>query len=133
MVKGARALLVGVVGAAVICGAGYVRDWQQGQRLAQAIERCEAENVRERQRTGLDFRLFCNIFEIDELKSQGQTLTGAQKEIADLFDVTRRRGSSNWYFVGAIVLGVLALPYLWYFSLRRIRELRDAVSGKEAA
>ena len=30
----------------------------------------------------------------------------------------------------AVVLGFAALPWLWYFLLRRIRELRDAILGK---
>ncbi|WP_431273460.1 hypothetical protein ACQ858_14845 [Variovorax ureilyticus] len=132
MVKGARALVVGLAGAAVMCGFGYFRNWQHERQLMQAIERCEAEEVVERKQTGLDLRLFCNVFEIDELKGKGTQLVGTQKEIADLLDESRQRAPYLWYALGALVLVVFAIPYLWYFLLRRLREVRDALTGKEA-
>ncbi|RUR67349.1 hypothetical protein EJP67_09780 [Variovorax guangxiensis] len=132
MVKGIRALIVGLIGAIVLCGFGYFRDWQLTRQTMQAIERCEAEGARERQRSGLDIRLFCNVLEIDELREQRKPLVGVQQEISDLLEEARRRAPYLWYVVAVFFLMVFAIPYLWYFLLRRLREVRDALAGKEA-
>lgn len=130
MVKGTRALVVGLVGAVVLCSFGYFRNWQYEHRMAQAIERCDAEGAAERKKTGLNLRLLCNVFEIDEVKDKGDPLVGVQKEIADLLAEGRSRAPHLWYAIGALFLVVLAIPYLWYFLLRRLREVRDAVTGQ---
>lgn len=130
MVNGARALVV--VGAAVMCGSSYFRNWQNERQPMQAVERCEAEEVVERKQTDLHLRLFCNVFEIDELKGRGTQLIGTQKEIADLLDESRQRAPDLWFGSGLLFFVVFAVPYPWYFLLRRLREMLDALTGKGA-
>jgi hypothetical protein len=37
----------------------------------------------------------------------------------------------DWpYTLAAAIAGVLALPWCWYFFLRRVKELREAILGK---
>ncbi len=40
MVKGAPALVLGLVGAAILCGVGYFRNWEYDTRVADADARC---------------------------------------------------------------------------------------------
>ncbi len=86
----------------------------------------------ERKKSGWDFRLMCNVFEIDEVRDKGEPLVGVQKEIADLLNEGRNRAPYLWYAVAAFFFVLCALPYLWYFLLRRLREVRDALAGEEA-
>jgi hypothetical protein len=48
---------------------------------------------------------------------------------------TMREGTGGWdeRVVGALTLAlVMAIPWAWYFLLRRIAELRDAITGRKS-
>lgn len=64
-----------------------------------------------------------------ELRTVAWSLVGVQAQIADA--QRKRDRFAEWLPVVAIAVGVIgALPFLWYFLLRRIRELREAIIGR---
>lgn len=63
----------------------------------------------------------------DELSTD--TLTGVQAKIVSAHQATR--ASQSWPIPAALILlGIGTVPWLWYFLLRRIAELRSAIGGK---
>ncbi|MNG31296.1 hypothetical protein D3C84_1170690 [compost metagenome] len=56
-------------------------------------------------------------------------LVGIQKEISEQY-----RSLGDYFewgqLLAVLLLGVFALPYAWYFLLRRVRELVKAIAGK---
>ncbi len=58
--------------------------------------------------------------------------TGIQRELVDVqgrIDNIKEDAAG----IALIVLLLFSLPYLWYFLLRRIKELRDVLAGRESA
>ena len=78
-----------------------------------------------------DFSKFVLICDPEILRagSRPSDSVGIQAKIID----TQRQGE-RWFEQATIIaIGVLILsatPYVWYFLLRRVRELRDALVGK---
>ena len=70
----------------------------------------------------------CDFAKFQQLQIESR-LTGLQAEILE----TRHKGES-WLDNALTLAGIIALlsavPYAWYFLLRRIREVRDTVAGK---
>lgn len=70
----------------------------------------------------------CDFDTLQQLQSESR-LTGLQAEIFEA-----RRGGESWLesalTFASIVTLLSAVPCAWYFLLRRVRELRDAVCGK---
>ncbi len=129
MVKGLKTLLVGIGVCVAIVLAHFMFEWRTESQLAQAITACDTWNKQPDSAKDLPgLLLFCQPHELEADLYKG-TWTSPQKEVTEAM---RKRGATRIYlsFVPAILF-VFALPYLWYFLLRRVRELRDAVTGTE--
>ncbi len=68
------------------------------------------------------------------LATSNTDLVGVQKELANAeekLDVEMRRRPREWpYIVATLTLGFSLIPWVWYFFLRRVRELSDAARGR---
>jgi hypothetical protein len=60
----------------------------------------------------------------------GQCMPGAASDQIQTLQRIAERAHTNTLKVAVPVALVCALPWLWYFLLRRIAELRDAIAGK---
>lgn len=68
------------------------------------------------------------VCDLNTLKSR-ENLVGIQEKIVEASSNENEwRWKSNLF--SASLLGIFAIPYIWYFLLRRIRELSDAIFGK---
>lgn len=127
MGKPTKSLLVGILAAT----AGVIVGRVQAVRFEHQVEllqkTCVADGERIAKETGPpSFRLTCDPV---ELATSSGTLVGVQQDIA-----TAQRQAWAWkqwpVRVSAGVGGLLAVPWIWYFLLRRIRELREAIVGR---
>jgi hypothetical protein len=76
-----------------------------------------------------DALLICEPAQLAEIERPNEPLKGVQAQIAatqrDLSD------SESWPTpVAVAILFFSCVPWVWYFLLRRISELRDAIIGK---
>ena len=75
------------------------------------------------------------VYESDPLVCEPATLAmlgetaGLQKVIVGVYWESRRALSETWP-IALLVAALFAVPWFWYFLLRRIVELRNAVGGK---
>lgn len=123
-------LVAGATIATVIFIAGYVMSVYETSQVTSLLEKCKAETSQAPKGPWLNYQkapLVCDPATLAELGVND--LVGVQKEIAVA------RSDVKWTFanaimVAAIVFGLFATPYAWYFLLRRIRELRDAISRR---
>jgi hypothetical protein len=93
-------------------------------------------NTKHLQRAAHDERARCELLVGREPPGQWAPPPGDYEEVAACYKSLDRRGvgvisaSEKWPPVAAAVIAILgALPWAWYFLLRRIAELRAAVSG----
>lgn len=122
MDKHTKLAVAGVAIAALIAGAGAAYTHRLESRLVTLQTECQRLSPEERK---LSFRAICDVW---SLRGTGE-LQGTQAEIVAAHDSIAAIG--DWpYIVALAVLVALALPWAWYFVLRRIRELRDAIAGK---
>jgi hypothetical protein len=88
----------------------------------------EFEAVARAYKTLRDGPLVCDPVSLQYRRSELR-LTAVQDKILEA-----QRGSNSWLertLTLAIVVTLMsAIPYIWYFLLRRVREVRDAVVGK---
>jgi hypothetical protein len=74
------------------------------------------------------FEQFDDVCDADAL-SETPSPVGVQKKIVDAyFDSMSATSDAN--FLAIIIAGFSVMPWLWYFLLRRIVELRNAIGGK---
>ncbi len=149
MDKPTKILLGGIVCASIIASGQLFRNhWLENQ-----LKQIEAECIAEGKTEILEgARLLCNAEDLERLAAQTESLPRLQGgDIIDqvAFAQTNPNAvivqaklvfayrefqavqANSWpYPVAALIVGISALPWLWYFLLRRIRELRDAIVGK---
>lgn len=78
----------------------------------------------------IDFKPICDPVELGRFNGK---LVGTQEELAsaqrELWQWNRHW--KRWPISGGLAITVFfALPWVWYFLLRRVRELREALIGK---
>jgi hypothetical protein len=113
----------GCIGAAAVLGVGQVVSWHLHSDINSLVKQCETESA------GTSGKLVC---EPDTLVEIGST-TGIQAQIADAQQAINLKVSriTEWSVVAAIIVAAGgAAPFLWYFFLARVRELRDTIAGK---
>lgn len=121
MDKPKKYLVVGIAIAALICIVGYLVSTYASQ-VTSLVEKCKTEASQAQRPT-----LVCDPADLAEIGVNNTT--GVQKEIAaarldaDLM-------FHNSLLAAAIIFSIFSMPYAWYFLLRRIRELRDAIAGR---
>jgi hypothetical protein len=122
MKKPTKILLGGALCAALIAAVGALNTARLKNNLRALEAQCE------RERTELRPKLVCDAGDLSDLVSTGP-LVGIQAQIAEAHDDVRNSSAMP----GLLAIGILiisAIPWTWYFLLRRIRELREAIVVK---
>jgi hypothetical protein len=129
MDKPTKILLGGIVCAGMIASGQMFYNRSLENKVNQLKAECIAEDMAEREKTPGKGQTVCDAEELEgvvEVKGQG-----VQAKLVYAYrDLQREKSSSRFFLFAAVVVGVSALPWLWYFLLRRIRELRDVIVGK---
>lgn len=127
-----KVLLGGVAIAALVVGIGYAASIRAYSHVSDLVAQCETENARtttSKAKFGWqDAPLICDP-EILRTTSRNSPSVGIQAQI-----INNQRKGERWLEQATVIaIGVLvfsAIPYAWYFLLRRVRELHDAIVGK---
>lgn len=132
MEKYTKILLAGAVSALLVVGIGYAVSLRGKAHVSDLIAQCQSENAHATRSTDKDgwetIGLICDPEQLKKLPG-GLPSGGIQFKIIDA-----QRQENEWVeeaitlATGVMILS--AIPYAWYFFLRRVRELRDAVAGK---
>lgn len=122
-------LVGGALAAALVFGIGKANTYRLEANLRNLQTECIEEGKKETLAKSFGGILICDPMDLYLSESSKNPHVGIQaKVVAAQKDVF---GSEKWFLPVAIVLLVMsALPWFWYFLLRRIRELRDAILGK---
>lgn len=125
-----KILFGGVAIAALVVGIGYAASVRAYSHVSDLVAQCETENARTttpNAKVGWQ-PYICNP-EILRTTSRNSPSVGIEAQIID----TQRKGERWLEQATVIAIGVLVfsgIPYAWYFFLRRVRELHDAIVGK---
>jgi hypothetical protein len=131
--KPAKILIGGIIAGALIYGLGEMNMFRLERRVQELQRACVAETEAEAKKQGalsalasiFSGKMTCDPVEL--ARSDGYTGIQGQLAAAER-DVLRW---ANWPQISIIAIPlVCSLPWLWYFFLRRIRELREAIAGK---
>ena len=121
-------LVAGAVICGLVVGVGQLRVLQLQDHLREFRAKCAEESDKTMKESELDFQLLCDPAELRRMQTD-RPAPGIQGQLVDT-----QRSLNRWQqipiFIGLGVLVFLGLPYCWYFVLRRIRELREAIIGK---
>lgn len=127
-----KILLGGITAAALVVSGGYAASIRTNSLVSDLVARCKTENARTTTPKSQDgwetAPLICDP-EILRTKSDNLHSVGIQAQIID----AQRQGERWLEQATDIAIGILILsiaPSAWYFLLRRVRELRDAIVGK---
>jgi hypothetical protein len=131
--KPARILISGIFLGALICGLGEMKTFRLERRVQELQRACVAETEAEAKKQGT-LSALTSIFsgkatcDPVELARSG-AYPGIQGQLAAAErDVLRW---TSWPQISGIAISVMCcFPWLWYFLLRRVRELREAILGK---
>jgi hypothetical protein len=126
-----KILIGGAICAAIIAGMGALNTARLKANLKRLETQCiEEEGKQERQHTGIDFKTVCDGADLSDLALQIElNKTGLQAQIAAAYDDAGNSSAMpNLLAIGILI--IFAIPWTWYFLLRRIRELREAIVGK---
>ena len=121
-------LLVGGVALAVLVFAlGKGNSYRIAMNLRDLQAACVEEGKRDTLPSGVV--LICEPADLVGMERTGKPLKGIQAQVAALQrDLSN---SESWPVPAAIaILFPFVVPWVWYFLLRRIRELRDAIAGR---
>jgi hypothetical protein len=113
---------------------GHPRRVELLQRTRAEIQaRCVAEGD-SRKQSGQWWASLPLVCDPSSLTNFAIPLAGLQKDLAAAerqLDVEEYRQPREWPFILAVLIaGCSAVPWIWYFILRRVRELSDAVRGR---
>lgn len=130
MSKPIKLFFLGVTIGLLALGVGYISSQRNVSKLNELVEKCNAEVMQAPQGPWLNWQkapLVCDPSELYSVRTN--ELKGIQKEIAE-FDLSRNDLFEASKIIAIFSVIVFSLPYIWYFFLRRVRELRDVISGK---
>jgi hypothetical protein len=118
-----RIFFSGLVLAAAVMVAGNL----MARHLDTSVKVLETECESERRPPALGYEDLVLICDAPSLSIGGSV--GIQRQIAEANDEARLWGEWS-YVLAVVIIAISTLPCVWYFLLARIRELRDAISGK---
>jgi len=128
MSKPAKIFFLGVVVGLIVLAVGYTLDKREQSALDSLIAKCKTETMGAPKGPWQKFQDVPLVCEPAELLIYPDII-GVQKEVRQSY-----LGRGDYFFwsqlLAVLVLGVFALPYAWYFLMRRIRELVEAITGK---
>ena len=127
-----RYLLFGSVIALVVLCVGFFMNQYLSGEVESLVAQCKVEH-KKAQADAPAWAKDPLVCEVQALASQspssGSQLVGIQARI-----VERHEQAHVWLLrsrlLAAFIFVALALPYSWYFLLRRIAELREAIAGR---
>ena len=142
-----KLLLAGLVGAGLVLTAGSLNERRLDRRLAELEKQCQAEpaapfdssrpwttagstepaNPFDKYDDDFDPATAVLYCDAAGLWYRSEELTGIQKTLATTY--RDKLQTENWSILAAGLLVISAVPWLWYFLLRRIGELRAAIRG----
>ena len=126
-------LLFGVVLGIIALVTGYTMSHYYSGMTDTLVEECISENNKPTA-AGVprwtQAPLVCNVPKlVSAARVANSGLVGIEAKI-----VEAHRLSNAWlnraHMLGGVLIGIFALPYGWYFLLRRIKELSNALLGK---
>jgi len=131
--KSAKILIGGIFAGALIYGLGEMNTFRLERKVQKLQRACVAEKEAEAKKQGA-LSTLTSIFlgkaicdPVELARSEGYTGIQGQLAAAER-DVLRW---ANWPQISGIAISLMCcFPWLWYFFLRRIRELREAILGK---
>lgn len=127
MDRSSKIFLGGIICATVIVAIGFANTY----RLESKLKKIEVECVTEgkQNKPTINFKMICDVEDLIGLDRSSEPLVGIQ---ADIVAAQRKvwKSKEGPYLAAAVVLVLAGIPWVWYFLLRRIRELRDAIAGK---
>jgi len=128
MSKPAKVFFLGVVLSLIVMAVGYALDKREQAALGALIAKCKTETMGAPKVPWHKYQEAPLVCEPAELVDYPD-LIGIQKEIRQSY---WGRGDDFFWskLLAVLLLGVFALPYAWYFLLRRVRELVKAITGK---
>lgn len=124
-------LIVGVLLAAAVSAVGYGVTTFKLAHVDTLITQCQTEHKRVPVSKAEPWRSDPLVCDPNDLRRTmlHSSLVGVQAQI-----VKGHSAASTWFerslYLAGVLLVLFAVPYAWYFLLRRIREFGDAVSGK---
>ena len=133
MDKPVKILIGGIFAGALIYGLGEMNAFRLERRVQELQRACVAATEAEAKKQGtlsaltsiFSGKVTCDPVEL--ARSNGYTGIQGQLAAAER-DVLRW---ASWPQISGIAIPLMCtLPWLWYFFLRRIRELREAIVGK---
>jgi hypothetical protein len=131
--KPTKILIGGIVISALTYGLGQWNAHRLEHKVQQLQNACVAQKDAEEKKQGpwsglagiLTAKTTCDPATL----ARSNDYTGIQAQLAAA--EREHQAWGNWPSWVAIVIAVMScLPWLWYFFLRRIRELREAITGK---
>lgn len=128
MSKPAKILFIGVLVSLVVLAVGYLLDRREQFALDALIAKCKTETMEAPKGPWQKYQEAPLVCEPTELIGYPD-LIGIQKEVRQSY-LGRGDYFSGSQLLAVLLLGVFALPYVWYFLLRRVRELVKAITGK---
>jgi hypothetical protein len=123
MDKPTKLLFVGAALALLILLGGYLASAHNNSQTASLVEKCKAETAI----APTWAKLVCDPNVISKLGLDD--LGGIQKQIMESITSSERTFNNAIIFAISVFL-LFGAPFAWYFLLRRIRELREAIAGK---
>lgn len=128
MEKPTLVLGLGLLLAGAVASGQALVEHRYEKKLSDAIKVCAAHRpAKEEGKPWLDIQLICDT-EYFYGHMQDAWVT-PQLEVRDALEARDR--ISRWPYALALCIALLtALPWTWYFLLRRIAELRTAIAGK---
>lgn len=142
MQKPAKYLIIGIVLCVGIMATGVaLKNYEKSNRIARFVQECEKTKAAEdrvwmppdvpKKGEGLfDPSTAIRVLECDPEKINGLSKRRLEEHSIYLAYSDTQRISTEFFFFGLIVLGFFSAPLIWYFLLRRIVELRNAITGK---
>ena len=133
MDKPAKILIGGIFAGALVYGLGEMNTFRLERQVQELQRACVAATEAEAKKQGT-FSALVSIFSgkaicdpVELARSDGYPGIQGQLAAAER-DVLRW---ANWPQISGIAISLMCcFPWLWYFFLRRIRELREAILGK---
>jgi hypothetical protein len=137
MAKTTKILLAGVILGLLTLGVGQLATVKNAAHFSDLVAKCEAESTQQAKRAQLDSVQPKPPWEIDDvvcnpdaLRRLGvKELQGVQRELV-LAEQDLGGPFETASVIAGLVMFLTAIPYSWYFFLRRIREVANAVTGK---